>query len=153
MSDTDETRTIAGREWRVVYGVLQMQRANLTGANLRRENLAGANLRRAILTGADLTDANLMGAQMPRRFVHIPSGGALMRVCWAWLMEAGGTQIHMGCHTGGDAFPSFDDARAHYQKSDYDGTHKGDVRQVLAALDYAESVAAIRREEMEKADG
>jgi hypothetical protein len=44
--------------------VLDLHRANLTGANLRGANLGGANLTGANLTRANLTGANLTGARL-----------------------------------------------------------------------------------------
>ena len=157
-----ETRLIAGRQWRVKNGVLQMHDANLRGVNLegadlrgvnlcgadlRGVNLCDANLREANLWGANLEDANLWGANLwganlPLRFVHIAGSGA--RLNWAWITD-NGAEVHMGCHSGARAFGSFDDAKAHYRRDGYCGERREHVEEMILNLETAERVCELRR--------
>lgn len=153
-----KTRLIAGRQWHVEDGVLQMYNADLRGANLRgadlwradmrRANLKGANLRDANLEGADLRGASMWAADLPLRFVHIAGSGT--RLNWAWIID-NGVQVHMGCHTFVWAFGSFADAKAHYLSDDYRGERREHVAEMILNLETAERVCEMRRAMIEAA--
>ena len=105
--------------------------ADLTDANLARADLTGANLRgadlaRADLAGAYLTDANLRGAK------HVIEAGTPDGWrCVGWLQD-GWLAIRVGCRNKRLA-----EGREYWQG-------KADRSEVLAALDYVESVAKQR---------
>jgi len=114
--------------------------ANLTGANLADANLTGANLAGANLTdayladaylagaylaGANLADANLTGAK-----AVIDAGTPNGWRCVAWFN--GAIQLRVGCRN-----KTLAEGREYW-------AGKEDRREVIAALDYIESVAKIR---------
>jgi hypothetical protein len=103
-----------------------LSEANLYGADLSRADLSKANLSKANLYGADLYGANLSEAN------HVialgqPNGWWAFAYLWErtiWL--------RVGCRT-----KSLPDGRAYW-------VDKEDRREVLAALDYAETIARLR---------
>ncbi len=117
--------------------------ANLTGANLSDADLSdadlsltklrGANLTRAILHGADLTGADLTGADLTRAtgVVDLGCPDGWRAVGW-W--KDGEPWVRVGCRT-----MSLADARDYWAEKD-------NRREVMAALDYFEAVAAVRAE-------
>ena len=96
-------------------------RADLARANLADAYLAGANLADAYLARADLARANLAIA------LGFPNGWP----AFAWCRE-GVLMVQVGCRS-----KSIAEAREYWAGKD-------DRREVLAALDYAESVARLR---------
>ena len=100
--------------------------ANLAGAHLAGANLAGANLARADLAGANLARANLAGAHFA-----IDAGYPDGWRCVGWLKD-GVIQLRVGCRN-----KTLSEGRAYWAGKD-------DRREVLAALDYIETVARLR---------
>ena len=105
--------------------------ARLDGARLDGASLDGASLDGASLVGASLDGARLVGASLDgaRGVIHLgcPDG-------WhahAWLRD-GFLSIRVGCQE-----LRLDEARSYWAGKD-------DRREVLAAVEYAASVAAIR---------
>jgi hypothetical protein len=138
-----------------------LARANLADANLARANLAGANLARADLTRAYLADANLAGADLTRAYLEDANlaGADLTRadltradLTRAYLADAkdvidagtpngwravgwirdGVLSVRVGCR----------DKRLSEGRKYWAG--KENRREVLAALDYVEAIAALR---------
>lgn len=131
--------------------------ANFTYANLMRARLDGSSLVRATLVDADLTDANLCGTNaMDANFYRanleganlegVELGGANLTDvnhlislnrpdrwhAYAWLRD-GCLSIRVGCRE-----MRLGEARAHW----YGKEHR---REVMAAVEYAAAIAAIRR--------
>jgi uncharacterized protein YjbI with pentapeptide repeats len=105
--------------------------AYLDGADLRGADLRGADLRGAYLSGADLSGAYLRGAYLGGATGVIHLGAPNGWHAHAWLRD-GWLSIRVGCHEFRLA-----EAREYWQG-------KPNRREVMAALDYAETVAAIR---------
>jgi len=110
--------------------------ANLTGAYLAGANLTGADLARAYLARADLTgaylaDADLRGANLTGAIAVIDAGTPDGWRCVGWLQE-GWLAIRVGCHNKRLA-----EGRKYWQG-------KSDRTEVLAALDYVETIAKQR---------
>ncbi len=103
--------------------------AYLAGADLAGADLAGADLARADLAGADLTGADLAGAKIKDLVVlgH-PNGWS----AWTYITEAGEQRIQVGCHN-----KTIAEGRQYW-------ADKENRREVMAVLDYAESIAKIR---------
>jgi hypothetical protein len=105
--------------------------AYLSGAYLSGADLSGAYLSGAYLDGADLSGAYLGGAYLRGATGVIHLGAPDGWHAHAWLRD-GWLSIRVGCHEFRLA-----EARGYWQG-------KPDRREVMAALDYAETVAAIR---------
>ena len=105
--------------------------ADLAGANLTGAYLAGANLTGADLTGAYLADADLRGANLTGAIAVIDAGTPDGWRCVGWLQE-GWLAIRVGCHNKRLA-----EGRKYWQG-------KSDRTEVLAALDYVETIAKQR---------
>ncbi len=105
--------------------------ADLLGADLGGADLGGADLRGAYLLGADLLGADLGGADLGGAAGVIHLGTPDGWHAHAWLCD-GWLSIRVGCHEFRLA-----EAREYWQG-------KPNRREVMAALDYAETVAAIR---------
>jgi len=125
--------------------------ANLGGADLRGADLGGADLRGAYLEGADLGGANLRGADLGGTYLRGANlrganlrgadlGGADSIIgggwpdgwqAFAWLKE-GVLMVQVGCRS-----KSMAEAREYW-------AGKKTRREVMAFLDYAETVAKIR---------
>ena len=118
-----------------------LARANLVGANLVGANLVGANLARANLAGADLADANLAGADLTgadltcaylahaNGVIDAGTPNGCRAVGWR---HAGTLRVRVGCRDF-----SIDEGREYWRG-------KTDRREIVAALDYIESVARLR---------
>ena len=104
-----------------------LQGADLRGADLRGAYLQGADLRGADLQGADLRGAYLRGADKSVIDLGQPDGWA----AFAWVKD-GSVMVQVGCQSFSLA------AGRDYWRG------KAKRREVMAALDYAESVATIR---------
>jgi len=102
--------------------------ANLIGANLSEANLSGAHLIGANLSEADLSRANLSGAGHVID-TGVPNGWR----CVGW-MNKGVLYVRVGCRNKAMA-----EARAYWAGKD-------DRREVMAALNYIETVAKMRAE-------
>ena len=108
-----------------------LARADLTGANLARAYLAGAYLTRANLTGAYLAGAYLTGAYLAGAKAVIDGGTPDGWRCVGWVRD-GVLRVHVGCRD-----KTIPEGREYW-------SGKPDRREVLAALDYIEAVAAAR---------
>ena len=118
-----------------------LARAYLTGANLAGANLAGANLAGAYLEGTNLAGANLAGADLAGAYLTGTNlAGANLVIdagypngwrCVGWLKD-GVIQVRVGCRDKALA-----EGRAYW-------AGREDRREVLAALDYIETVAELR---------
>ena len=123
-----------------------LEAAVKAGANLAGANLADANLRGAYLAGADLADANLAGADLAGANLRgaylrgadlrgandvIAAGQPNGWRAFGWLHD-GELMVCVGCRSF-----SLDEGRAYWHG-------KPHRREVLAALDYIEAVAALR---------
>ena len=121
--------------------------ANLTGANLRGANLRGANLRGADLTrtsltgadltGADLTGANLTGAIMISTIAIIDLGYPNGYKAFAYLGSQNVVLVRVGCRQ-----KTIKEGRKYWSSPDHHDLQNR--REVLAAIDYAETVAKLR---------
>ena len=100
--------------------------ADLSGADLSRANLSGADL-----SGADLSDADLSGANLSGVSALIDAGYPYGWRAVGWLSE-GVIRLRVGCRNF-----TLADGRAYW-------TGKDNRREVLAALDYIETIARIR---------
>ena len=109
-----------------------LEGANLARANLARANLAGANLEGAYLEGANLEGANLARANLARANHVIDLGCPNGFRAYAWNNK-GALTIQAGCQ-----MKSLPDARAYW-------ANKPDRAEIMAALDYAETVARLRK--------
>jgi hypothetical protein len=105
--------------------------AYLDGADLSGADLSGAYLSGAYLSGADLSGADLRGAYLSDAEGVIHLGAPNGWHAHAWLRD-GWLSIRVGCHEFRLA-----EARKYWQG-------KSNRREVMAALDYAETIAAIR---------
>lgn len=101
-------------------------RAGLEIAVKATANLTGANL-----TGADLTGANLAGADLTGANAVIEAGQPNGWHCVGWLKD-GVIQLRVGCRD-----KTLAEGRAYW-------AGKSDRGEVLAALDYIETVAKLR---------
>ena len=110
--------------------------ANLTGANLTGANLAGAYLTGANLAGANLAGAYLAGADLTGAAHVIDAGTPNGWRCVGW-MDGGSLSVRVGCRN-----KTIPEARAYW-------SGKSDRREVMAALDYVETVAKLRAESMD----
>ena len=110
--------------------------ADLAGANLAGADLDGANLRGANLDGAYLGGANLRGAYLDGANLHGVRHVLARGQPDGWWAHAymwdGEIWVRVGCRT-----KSLADGRAYW-------AGKKDRREVLAALDYAETIARLR---------
>jgi len=122
-------------EW--LAGAREGKRAHLGGADLCGADLRGVNLRDADLHGANLGDADLGGADLCGVKQVIALGQPNGWWAFAYLWE-GEIWVRIGCRT-----KSLADGRAYW-------ADKGDRREVLAALDYAETVAKLRGWELKR---
>ena len=119
--------------------------ADLSGANLSGANLSGADLSGAYLSGADLSGAYLGRADLSGAYL---SGAYLGRAkisdlatlgfpngwgAYTYITEAGEQLMQVGCR-------NFTLAQGRFYWA-----NKQDRREVLAALDYAEAIAKIRK--------
>ena len=119
--------------------------ANLGGAYLSGANLSGADLSGAYLSGADLSGAHLGRADLSGAYL---SGAYLGRAkisdlatlgfpngwgAYTYITEAGEQLMQVGCR-------NFTLAQGRFYWA-----NKQDRREVLAALDYAEAIAKIRK--------
>jgi len=109
-----------------------LEGANLEGANLEGANLARANLEGAYLEGANLEGANLARANLARANHVIDLGCPNGFRAYAWNNK-GALTIQAGCQ-----MKSLPDARAYW-------ANKPDRAEIMAALDYAETVARLRK--------
>jgi hypothetical protein len=111
-----------------------LTRAYLTRANLTRAYLAGADLTRADLTAANLAGAYLAGARLAGAkikdfaIIGYPDGWS----SWTYITEAGEQRVQIGCRN-----KTIEEGRQYW-------AGKENRREVMAALDYAESIAKIR---------
>ena len=103
-----------------------LARANLDGANLARANLDGANL-----AGAYLARANLAGANFRGVAEVIDAGTPNCWRCVGWRRD-GVVRVRVGCHD-----KTLTEGRDYWRGKD-------NRREVMAALDYIESVARAR---------
>jgi uncharacterized protein YjbI with pentapeptide repeats len=103
-----------------------LRSANLRNANLRSADLRSANLRNANLGGAYLGGADLGGAEGAIDLGSPDGWGAHAWLCDGWL------SIRVGCRE-----MRLSEAREYW-------SNKLDRREVMAALDYAQSVAELR---------
>jgi uncharacterized protein YjbI with pentapeptide repeats len=106
-----------------------LSRADLSGADLSGANLSDANLSDAYLSDADLSGADLSDA---KAVVDLGYPNSWRSVGW-W--NDGAPWVRVGCRT-----KSLTEARAYWAGKD-------DRREVMAALDYFEAIAAIRADE------
>jgi uncharacterized protein YjbI with pentapeptide repeats len=117
--------------------------ADLHGAYLYGANLAGANLHGAYLYGANLAGANLYGANLAgadlRGVHHVIALGQPDGWWGHAYMWDGEIWVRIGCRT-----KSLSDGRAYW-------SYKEDRREVLAALDYAETISRLRGWEVKDA--
>ena len=98
-------------------------------ANLRYADLRGANLRGADLRGANLRGADLLGADLVAHIGQLNGWFA-----WTYLdTKLKEPRVQVGCR-------NFTIAEGREYWAD-----KQDRREVLAALDFAEAIAKIRR--------
>ena len=100
--------------------------ANLAGADLTCADLADANFAGAYLTGADLTGAYLAHAN---GVIDAGTPNGCRAVGWR---HAGTLRVRVGCRDF-----SIDEGREYWRG-------KTDRREIVAALDYIESVARLR---------
>jgi len=107
--------------------------ANLSGADLSGADLTDADLRGAHLTGADLTDADLSGADLRGAKGVVPLGTPDGWTAVGWWSD-GKPWVRVGCRN-----KSLSDGKSYW-------ANKPDRREVMAALEYFEAVAAIRAE-------
>jgi hypothetical protein len=112
-------------------GGAHLSGADLSGANLGGANLGGADLSGAYLSRADLSGADLSGADLGGVDHVIALGQPNGWWAFAYLWE-GKIWVRIGCRT-----KSIADGRAYWADKD-------DRREVLAALDYAETIARLR---------
>jgi len=103
-----------------------LRSANLRGAGLCRADLYGANLSGANLSGANLSGANLSGAAGVIGLASPDRWPA-----FAYYFD-GAVRVQVGCKNF-----TIDEARAYWHG-------KEDRREVLAAVEYAATVAGIR---------
>ena len=92
----------------------------------------GANLREADLRGADLRWADLHGADLRGADAAIGLGQPNGWAAFAWFKD-GAVRVQVGCRDF-----TLAEGRAYW-------TGKENRREVLAALDYAETVAKLRK--------
>jgi hypothetical protein len=105
--------------------------ANLRDADLCGANLCGANLCGANLRGADLCGANLRGADLCGALNIFSLGNPDGWFAFAWLRDKQ-LSIRVGCQE-----KRLDEARIYW-------SNKPNRREVLAAVEYASTVATIR---------
>ena len=135
-------------KWALQVGA-NLADAYLAGANLAGANLAGAHLTDAYLADAHLTNANLVGAHLAG--AHLTDAylaGALIGGkkikgivqlgfpdnwgAYVYATQDGELRVCVGCHD-----KSIAEGRSYW-------TDKEDRREVMAALDYAETLARLR---------
>jgi uncharacterized protein YjbI with pentapeptide repeats len=103
--------------------------ADLRGADLRGAYLSGADLRGADLRGADLRGADLGTGKIKGLFqLGDPNGWCAL----TYVLETGEQRVRVGCRD-----KTLAEGRAYW-------AGKGNRREVLAALDYAEAIAKLR---------
>jgi uncharacterized protein YjbI with pentapeptide repeats len=109
--------------------------ANLSGADLRSANLSGADLSIANLSGADLSGADLRGAYLRTGKIKglFQLGDPNSWYALTYVLETGEQRVRVGCRD-----KTLAEGRAYWAGKD-------DRREVLAALDYAETIAKLRR--------
>ena len=103
-------------------------------------NLSGADISGANLTGADLTDAYLTGANLSGAVGVVPLGTPDGWTAVGWWKD-GDPWVCVGCRN-----KSLSDGKSYW-------ANKPDRREVMAALEYFEAVAAIRGQLSEKPNG
>jgi Pentapeptide repeats (8 copies) len=106
--------------------------ANLSRADLSRADLYGANLSGANLYGADLSRADLYGAN---HVIALGQPDGWWAFAYLWENEI---WVRVGCRT-----MSITEGRTYW-------ADKKDRREVLAALDFAETIARLRGWELGK---
>ena len=129
MNEKASTRLLPGM--RVKFSGLFAMTQDELKTILRGANLGGANLGGADLGGADLGGAYLCGADLGGVYDVIALGQPNGWWAFAYLWD-GGIVVRVGCRTR-----SLAEGRAYW-------AGKEDRREVLAALDYAETVARLR---------
>ncbi|MGA2164485.1 MAG: pentapeptide repeat-containing protein [Solirubrobacteraceae bacterium] len=103
--------------------------AYLSGADLRSADLSGAYLSGADLRGADLRGADLGTGKIKGLFqLGDPNGWCAL----TYVLETGEQRVRVGCRD-----KTLAEGRAYW-------AGKGNRREVLAALDYAEAIAKLR---------
>ena len=113
--------------------------ADLRDADLRSANLSGAYLSGAYLSGADLSGADLSGAYLRGAYLRTGKIKGLFQLgdpnSWyalTYVLETGEQRVRVGCRD-----KTLAEGRAYWAGKD-------DRREVLAALDYAETIAKLR---------
>ncbi len=118
---------LAGADFKGAY----LGGANLAGAYLVGANLAGADLAGADLAGADLKGACLAGADLKGARDVAQLGTPDGWVAFTWHLK-GVIQVRVGCKD-----MTLADGRAYW-------AGKENRREVMAALDYAATIARVR---------
>jgi len=103
---------------------LDLHSAYLGSADLRGAYLRGADLRGADLSGADLGTGKIKGLFQ----LGDPNGWCAL----TYVLETGEQRVRVGCRD-----KTLAEGRAYW-------AGKGNRREVLAALDYAEAIAKLR---------
>ena len=114
-----------------------LSEADLSGADLRGADLSGAYLRGADLSGADLREAYLSGAYLREADLSEADLAAQLGQpngwhAWTYVSKEGEQRVRVGCQDFTIA-----DGRAYWNG-------KENRREVMAALDYAESIGKLR---------
>jgi hypothetical protein len=112
--------------------------AVLSGADLSDAVLRGADLRDAVLSGADLSDADLREFKVDGKIGIINAGSPNHWHAFGYVDQSSQTlRLHVGCRRF-----SLSEGRAYWTSEAH--PDRDNRREVLAALDYIETVARLR---------
>ncbi len=112
--------------------------ANLGGAYLREANLRGAYLSGANLSGANLSEADLLGYKIDGKIGIVTAGDPNNWPAFGFVVEkTAQLRVQVGCRN-----KEINDGRAYWASDDH--PEQENRREVLAALDYIETVAKLR---------
>jgi hypothetical protein len=116
----------------------KLRDADLRDADLRDAVLRGADLRDAVLSGAVLSDADLREFKVDGKIGIIDAGSPNHWHAFGYVDQSSQTlRLHVGCRRF-----SLSEGRAYWTSEAH--PDRDNRREVLAALDYIETVARLR---------